>query len=161
MKLHFIYVIITILICQNGFGQQDVDYYQKGIEVALDSLIQKNPKIKFSLIKDYVVEDTSKELFGGFECEIDFDDLKQDSRDKTKIIIPERFKKRMIKNNFLNRIIYGKNLVQFTVDILFKDSNHILFIADFYGKEGGVSLIVMFRKSSLEVYEFCEEPYIY
>lgn len=161
MKKQYIFLIVILFIYQKSFGQQDNDYYQKGIEVVLDDLIQENPKIVYHLTNDYAILDTSKDSFGGFECNIDFDDLKQNNSDSIKIIIPEKFKNRVKKNNFFNKIIYGKRLLEFNIDALFKDSNHILFRSNFYGKEGGTFVLVQFNNNSLEIEELCKAHSIY
>lgn len=161
MKKQYFFLIIILFICQKTLGQQDNAYYQKGLETALDSLVQENSKFVYHLINEYTELDTSKDSFGGFECNINFDDLKQNNIDNTKIIIPEKFRSRMRKNNFINKIIYGRRLVAFNIDVLFKSSNHIVFRANFYGKEGGIFILIQFKNNSLEIDEFCKVYSIY
>lgn len=161
MKKNYIYLILTLIACVKSFGQQENLYYRKGVEVVLDSLIQESPNVKFFLTNEYALLDTSQDPFGSFNCNIDFDDLKQESADSTKIIIPSKYRNRHKKNNFFNRLIYGNKLVELHIAILYQDSNSILFRANIYEKEGGIFMFVKFKNNSLDVDEFCKEYSIY
>lgn len=162
IKNKFIFLIITLFICQKIYGQQDNDYYQKGVEIVLESLIQENPKIVYHLTHGNPVSYTSKNLPISLDCKICFDDLKQiNNDDSTKIIIPEKFKNRIRKYNFLNKIIYGRRLFEFHIEELYKGPKHVVFRANFYGKNGGIFFLIQFKNNSLEINELCKEYSIY
>lgn len=162
MTKQYIFLIIIPFICQKTIGQQDNAYYQKGIEVILDSLVQANPKMKFYLTNNYAALNNAKDPFGWlFDCDINFDDLKQNSSENTKIIIPDKFRNRLKKNNFLNKIIYGKKLVGLKVDLLYHDVNYYVLIIYGYEKNGGIIMSVQFIKDSLKVNQFCKTHLIY
>lgn len=161
MKKQYIFLILTLIIGVKSFGQQENLYYKKGLEIVLDTLIEESPNVKFFLTNEYALLDTSKDPFGSFNCNIDFDDLKQESTDSIKIIIPSKYRNRHKKNNFFNRLIYGNKLVELHIAILYHDSNSVLFRANIYEKEGGIFMFVQFKNNSLEVYEFCKEYSIY
>jgi hypothetical protein len=144
-----------------SFAQQEKLYYKKGLEVVLDSLIEESPNVKFFLTNQYPILSRSKNPFGSVNCNINFDDLKQKSADSTKIIIPSKYRNRHKKNNFFNRLIYGKKLVELHIAILYQNSNSILFRANIYGNEGGTFMFVKFKNNSLDVNEFCREYSIY
>lgn len=157
MKKQYIFLIVILFIYHKSFGQQDNAYYQKGLEITLDSLIQENPKIKFYLTNDYANLNNAKYPFYFVsDCDINFDDLKQNRLDSTKIIIPEKFKKHLKKNNFFNKIIYGKKLVGLMVDLLYQDINYYVFIIYVYEKGGGIIMLVQIEKDSLEINKFCK-----
>jgi len=154
-------LILTFIFSSKSFGQKDSLYYKKGIEVVLDSLIAENPKIKFYLASAYTRLDTSKDPFGVFNCIINFNELKQKSSGITKIIIPSKYSKRHKRNNFFNKLIYGKKLVELKIDVLFEDSDNVIFIANIYRKEGGNFMLVKFKNNNFEVDEFCKGYSIY
>ncbi|WDO13620.1 hypothetical protein MH928_02705 [Flavobacterium sp. WW92] len=161
MKKHCIFLILILAICIKSFGQQENLYYKKGIEIVLDSLIQEIPKVKFFLTSEYTVMDTSKDPFGGFNCNINFDNFKQNSLNSTTVIIPSKYQDRLKKNTFFNKLIYGNKLVEVKIDVLYEDSNNVLFVANIYGKEGGIFMFVQFKINSLDVNEFCKVYSIY
>ncbi len=154
-------MILILAICIKSFGQQENLYYKKGIEIVLDSLIQEIPKVKFFLTSEYTVMDTSKDPFGGFNCNINFDNFKQNSLNSTTVIIPSKYQDRLKKNTFFNKLIYGNKLVEVKIDVLYEDSNNVLFVANIYGKEGGIFMFVQFKINSLDVNEFCKVYSIY
>lgn len=161
MKNKYVYLLLTLVISVKNFGQQENLYYKKGLEVVLDSLILENPKIKFFLGSEYPIFDTSKDPFGGFNCNINFDDLNQHSLNTIKIIIPNKYQNRLKRNNLFNRLIYGDKLVEIIVDVLYEASNNVLFRANIYGKEGGIFIFIQFKTNSLEVDEFCKGYSVY
>ena len=161
MKKHCVFLILTLGICIKSFGQQENLYYKRGIEVVLDSLVQEIPKVKFFLTSKYTVMDTSKDPFGGFNCNINFDGFKQNSLNSTTVIIPSKYRDRLKKNTFFNKLIYGNKLVEVKIDVLYEDSNTVLFVANVYGKEGGIFMFVQFKINSLDVNEFCKVYSIY
>ncbi|MEC4003740.1 hypothetical protein OX283_003660 [Flavobacterium sp. SUN052] len=161
MKKQIIYLILTFIIYVKSFGQQDIIYYKKGIEVVFDSISAENPKFKIFLTSEYPIFNISKDPFGGFICNINFDNLKQKKLNSTKIIIPSKYKNSLIRNNFFNRLIYGSKLVELYVAVLYEDSNSILFRANIYGKEGGTFIFIKFKINSSEIEEFCKAYSIY
>ena len=156
MKKQCIFLTLTLIICLKSFGQQENLYYKKGMEVVLDSLVQQIPKVKFFLTSEYTVMDTSKDPFGGFNCNINFNGFKQNNLNSAKVIIPNKYKNRLKKNNFINKLLYGHKLVELKIDVLYEDSNNILFVANIYDKEGGTFMFVQFKSNSLDVTEFCK-----
>lgn len=160
MKKRF-FLALTLFTGMKFFGQQENLYYKKGLEVVLDSLIHENPKVKFFLTNEYTEMDNSKDPFGSFSCNINFDYFKQNSLDSAKVIIPSNYKNRLKKNNLFNKLIYGNKLVELNIDVLYKDSNYILFRANIYEKEGGIFMLVQFKNDSLDVDEFCKSYSIY
>ena len=161
MRKQIIFLIVTLTIGLKSFGQGANFFYEKGLEVVLDSLIHEIPKVKFFMNDEFALLDTSKDPFGGFECAIHFDDLKQNPLDRQKIIIPSKYRNRLKKNNFFNKLIYGNKLVELNIDVLYKDASTILFRANIYGREGGIFMFVQFKNNSLVVNEFCKGYSIY
>ena len=162
MKKQYIFLTLSLIFCLKSFGQKESLYYKKGIEVVLDSLIKESPKEKFFLGNDYTRLDTSKDPFDiFFDCKINFDDLRQESSGISKIIIPSNYSIFHKRNNFFNKLIYGNKLVKLTIDVLFEDSKNVVFSANFYGKEGGVFMLVKFKSNSFDVDEFCKAYFIY
>ncbi|HUH35472.1 MAG TPA: hypothetical protein VL022_06555 [Moheibacter sp.] len=101
MKKGIFFLTVILFLCQKTFGQQDNAYYQKGLEITLNSLVQENPKIKFYLTNNYATLNNAKDPFGWlFDCDINFDDLKQDSTDSAKIIIPNKYRNHLKKKIF-------------------------------------------------------------
>lgn len=162
MKKQYFFLIIILFICQKTLGQQDNAYYQKGLEATLDSLVQENPKIKFYLTNNYATLNKAKDPFGWFfDCDINFDDLKQDSTKNTKIIIPDKYRNRLKKKSFFNKIIYGKRLVGLKIDILYQDINYYVFIIYVYEKSSGIIFLAQIKNNSLEINQFCKAYLIY
>jgi len=161
MKKQFIFLTIILIFCLKSFGQKDSLYYKKGIEVVLDSLMKESPKAKFFLGDDYTRLDISKDPLGIFNCNINLDNFKQKESGIAKIIIPSKYSYLRKRNNFINKLIYGNKLFALTIDVLFEDSDNVIFIANFYGKEGGIFMLVKFKNNSLDLEEFCKAYSIY
>lgn len=161
MKKQYVFLTIILIFCLKSFGQKESLYYEKGIEVVLDSLIQERPKAKFFLGNDYTRLDTSKDPFYFFDCSVNFDGFNQASSGISKIIIPSDYSYLHKRNNFFNKLIYGKELVKLYVDVLFEDSENIILKANFYDKEGGVLMLVKFKNNSFDVEEFCKAYLIF
>lgn len=161
MKKQYIYLTIILIFCLKSFGQNESLYYKKGIEVVLDSLIKESPKIKFFLGNDYTRLNTSGDPFYFFDCSINFDGFKQARSGISKIIIPSNYSYLHKRNNFFNKLIYGKKLVKLYVDVLFEDSKNVIFMANFYDKEGGILMLVKFKNNSFDVEKFCKAFIIY
>lgn len=161
MKKQYVFFTIIFIFCLKSFGQKESLYYKKGIEVVLDSLIQERPKAKFFLGNDYTRLDNSKDPLGIFNCNINLDDFRQKESGIAKIIIPSNYSFLYKRNNFFNKLTYGNKLFALTIDVLFEDSDNVIFIANFYGKEGGIFMLVKFKNNSFDVEEFCKAYSIY
>jgi hypothetical protein len=153
--------ILSLFVCFKSFCQQKNLYYEKGIEFVIDSMIKENPKVKLFLKNNYPELNTLKNPYPDFECIFNFDELKQYGPDNTKISIPNAYRNRVKRKNFINRWIYGYNLVQLSVDVLYEGSTTVLFAANFYNKEGITFMFVEFNCSSLEINSVCNEYFIY
>jgi len=150
---------MCFLLNNISFSQELKSFYEKGIESTLKDLINQHPNDKYYLQSSTTINDMSKNYFDGFDCDIDLSSFEQ-SLTVNNIKIPEKFRKYFVKNNFLNRVIYGKKLKKMKISTIYSNNINFLLKTTIYGKEDAIILVVIFDKQIVEL-SICKASFIY
>lgn len=154
-----LFILFILLPFQLLLSQDRVDI-QKIFDIAMDSIIQKNPKDFYYLGSDQMLTSSKKALSNDRECGLDYTsfDFQVNIKENISFLDERKIKPK----NFINKLLYGNRLKLLTVFKPWENQKSewvlILIISD---KEMGKEYRIVFNKLNYNVLEFCELSFIH
>jgi hypothetical protein len=153
-------LLLILLPFQLLFSQEKVDV-QKMFDIAMDSIIMKNPKDYYYLSKKDILTSSKIRLENPQNCNYDYSSFSSQVRLEENNL-NFHYKNKIINKNIISKLLYGKHLKSLTIFSPWENKmNEFVLILIITDKKGGDEYRITFNDKNYNVLGICILPFIF